>query len=138
MMMMMAVLPQLSMNYGEPPFFLIIAFINLQFPEFRSKSLSALCRMVLKPTDYSTSFADVDLDSFNINKTKTKVKKVMDDVDYAIKYATGIIITYGLDIQACHDVDEEYESDKSDERVYPADFLFLGDNWMDPGPEVEL
>lgn len=127
-MMMMTALPHLQLYREGLLFISMNILLNDLIPDIRSKSLSAFCRMVLKPSDYSDPFVDSDLDSFNIHLSKNKRIKQMPDLLTANKLAKDIKLGCGLNFEVCHSLEKGINAN---------DFIFCGEDWMDPGLEVE-
>ena len=98
---------------------LFIRFLNI-FSELCTKSLAALCRMVLKPLEYSEEFYDADLDSVNLSKKKTMRIKNMDDVEFSIGLANQIKLELGLSLETCNTGQGN-------------DFIFSRQKWIEPG-----
>ncbi len=96
--------------------------------DLRKKSLSAFCRMVIKPDDYSENFEDKDLISLNSTRTKKNKINAMPDVTYARALATCLQQELGLSYEACHSLGEDISYD---------DFIFSSGDWLDPGPEID-
>jgi hypothetical protein len=84
--------------------------------------------MVINPRDYSKSYTDTDLDNYNINLTKKKRIKNLPDVNFANKVAKHIEEKLGLDLQVCHNLGEDINSN---------DFIFARDSWLDPGEPID-
>ena len=95
--------------------------------DIRSKSLSALCRMVIYPLDYSHKYTDTDLDHHNIVLTKKKRIQDMPDVIFAQKIANHLITKLELDIRVCHQLID----------TAPYDFIFTGNSFLDPGEAID-
>ncbi|KAF8809179.1 hypothetical protein BYT27DRAFT_7255054 [Phlegmacium glaucopus] len=109
-MMMMAALPILQESY------------------LRRKSLAALCRMVLRSSDYSGAIADRDLVVYNSKRPKQYKVKEMPDVEYAKQLAKKLQTKMALKLDVCHLLQSSSGTE---------DFLFTPEGWVHPGDLIE-
>lgn len=128
--MMLAALP--LFNEFRKFIFIIIAYLLLTyFVELRTKGLSALCRMVLHPTEYTGTYDDDELTITNLVQGRKKKKKIthLPDVTYARVMGEHLKAALLLDDDVCHSLGKD---------IHPNDFVFSSpSSWTDPGPEIE-
>jgi hypothetical protein len=96
------------------------------------KGLAALCRMVLKPKDYSGVYLDADRLILNerVDKKKKKRAEQMQDIEFAVKLAKLLCKNLSLNTEVCHSLLGYIES---------SDFIFSeGAGWLDPGSKITL
>ena len=86
-----------------------------------------MCRMVIHPSEYAKEFKDADLDSYNIKVAEKNTIKTMPDVYHGRKVAYALTRFSPLNLQVCHNLTQD---------LHAEDFIFSGDGWLDPGPEI--
>jgi hypothetical protein len=86
--------------------------------------------MVLHPEDYSDPHPDADLVFYNSSRKKKDRVEFLHDIVYAQSIAQDLSDRLGLNIEACHDLDQDIDDDDYD-------FVFSeGVDWLDQGPWI--
>lgn len=83
--------------------------------------------MVIKPLDYGKEMKDPDVLVFNSKAPKKKQIKNMPDVIFANKVAQSLQKNLQFNLKVSHNVDENIDNN---------DFIFSGEGWLDPGPNI--
>ena len=102
--------------------------INFYTLDLRKKGLSALCRMVLNPTQYKKEFLDDNLLILNSSRPKNNKLEYSFDVTNAQELGEQLSSSIPLNLEVCHSLGECEEN---------KDFIFDGGGgWLDPGPVI--